>query len=298
MRTCLPKVALTAVCSAAVMCAGARAADKGLSAAAARDLIRRVAGLELKKDAVKVKGVTTGGASASAVAAIRIAFFFERDDGGRWRMASVRAGEGQWESFELLAAALGAELTANARAQLESVAEELAALQKSKDDKPGDLVRGPLRVRTPRNALAALLSSATVEAEIEATFAFDRDARGSWRVACVSVGGARLPGFYAILAGLNAAKSARARADLDKLAATLEAYRRERGTYVVADTEAVLVDHLTPRYLPGIIRRDPWHRPYEYEGTRTRFTLRSAGPDGKVNTPDDVTVSGGDAGAR
>jgi len=44
-------------------------------------------------------------------------------------------------------------------------------------------------------------------------------------------------------------------------------------------------------YLARIIRIDPWHRPYEYEGTRTSFVLRSSGPDGKPNTPDDVTVT-------
>jgi hypothetical protein len=60
---------------------------------------------------------------------------------------------------------------------------------------------------------------------------------------------------------------------------------------VVADSATTLVDHLNPRYTSTFIRVDPWHHPYEYAGTRARFTLRSRGADGKANTPDDITKS-------
>ena len=92
---------------------------------------------------------------------------------------------------------------------------------------------------------------------------------------------------------LDAEKVARARADLDALAAALEAFRRERGFYVVADSSAALVDQLNPRYTPDVIRIDPWHRPYEYTGTRDTYALRSLGPDGKAGTDDDITLTGG-----
>ena len=65
----------------------------------------------------------------------------------------------------------------------------------------------------------------------------------------------------------------------------------EHGGYVEAKSEAQLVDQLNPRYLTRVIRVDPWHQPYEYEGARASFVLRSSGPDGKPNTGDDVTVS-------
>jgi hypothetical protein len=54
----------------------------------------------------------------------------------------------------------------------------------------------------------------------------------------------------------------------------------------------VLIDHLSPRYLARVIRVDPWHRPYQYEGQPDRYSLRSLGPDGKPNTQDDIVVSG------
>jgi hypothetical protein len=54
----------------------------------------------------------------------------------------------------------------------------------------------------------------------------------------------------------------------------------------------VLIDHLSPHYLARVIRVDPWHRPYQYDGQQDRYSLRSFGPDGKPNTPDDIVVSG------
>jgi hypothetical protein len=52
------------------------------------------------------------------------------------------------------------------------------------------------------------------------------------------------------------------------------------------------MDHLSPRYLPRVIRIDPWQRPYKYQGERDRFTLRSLGADGKDGTADDIELAG------
>jgi hypothetical protein len=70
----------------------------------------------------------------------------------------------------------------------------------------------------------------------------------------------------------------------------LEKFRKDRGFFVVSDSHSVAVDYLSPRYLPRVIRLDPWHQPYKYRGERDRFTLRSAGPDGKEDTPDDIQI--------
>ena len=94
-----------------------------------------------------------------------------------------------------------------------------------------------------------------------------------------------------IVRAVNTEKAERARAELETIATALEAFRRERGYYVLADTEAALIDHLNPRYLGRVIRVDPWHKPYYYDGKRESFTLRSAGVDGKENTQDDLIVS-------
>jgi len=139
--------------------------------------------------------------------------------------------------------------------------------------------------------ISVLGNSATVIAQVETAFRFVKGDNGKWRVAEIRTGDRRWEDLDILLRALNAEKSARARAELEAIATALESYRRERGNYVEAKSEAALIDQLNPRYLSQIIRVDPWHQPYEYEGQANTFVLRSAGPDGKVNTSDDVIVA-------
>jgi len=139
--------------------------------------------------------------------------------------------------------------------------------------------------------VSATGNSATVVAQVETAFRFDKGADGKWRVAEIRTGDRRWEDVDMLVKALNAEKTARARAELESIATALESFRRERGFYVEAKTEAALIDNLNPRYLSLVLRFDPWHRPYEYEGTRTSFVLRSDGPDEKPNTADDVTIS-------
>ena len=138
--------------------------------------------------------------------------------------------------------------------------------------------------------VSAMGNSATVVAQVETAFHFDKGGDGKWRVAEIRTGDRRWENVDMLVKALNAEKTARARAELESIATALESFRRERGFYVEAMTEAALIDNLNPRYLSRVVRIDPWHRPYEYEGTRTSFVLRSDGPDEKPNTADDVTV--------
>lgn len=313
--------ALTLLLSAAFICAPARAADKikTINKDTARKTITRVAGLELKKSAVRVTAITGTSATAEVAATVKTVFRFSQDDKGRWQVLEVRVGDRQWEEIDLLARTWHFERTTPLIAQLEALTAQLVEREraraeekkrrKTEEEKTGvqdqdkqkqkkehaksapvpaeDLRAGPLVVKT----FAALLSSATVEAELEMTFRLGKDARGQWQVTAARIGDGAWADVAALVGALDAEKRARARTDLDALAAALEAYRRERGFYVVADTSAVLVDQLNPRYTAAIIRIDPWHRPYEYAGTPTGFVLRSVGPDGKANTADDLVVN-------
>jgi hypothetical protein len=139
--------------------------------------------------------------------------------------------------------------------------------------------------------VSSLGNSATVTAQVETAFKFEKGSDGKWRVAEIRTGDRRWESVDLLTKALNVEKSARARAELESIATALEAFRRERGSYLESKSEATLVDNLNPRFLARIIRVDPWHQPYEYEGTRTSFVLRSAGPDEKPNTPDDVVLS-------
>jgi hypothetical protein len=138
--------------------------------------------------------------------------------------------------------------------------------------------------------VSSLGSSAVVVAQVETAFRLVKGDDDKWRVAEIRTGNNKWEDIELLSRAVNAEKAARAHAELETMATALESFRRERGFYVVADKEAVLVDQLNPRYLSRVIRVDPWHKPYLYEGTRDRFTLRSAGVDGKENTTDDVVI--------
>jgi hypothetical protein len=134
-------------------------------------------------------------------------------------------------------------------------------------------------------------STAVVIAQVETAFRFVKGDNGKWRVAEIRTGDRRWEDVDMLVKALNAEKTARARAELESIATALESYRREHGHYVEAKSEAKLVDQLNPRYLARIIRVDPWHQPYEYEGARNGFVLRSAGADGKSHTDDDILLT-------
>ncbi len=136
-------------------------------------------------------------------------------------------------------------------------------------------------------------NSAVVTAQVETAFRLVKDDKGKWRIAEIRTGDRRWEDLDTLMRALNVEKTARARAELESIATALESYRRERGSYLESKSSAALIDNLNPRYLARVIRVDPWHNPYEYEGDRTTFVLRSDGPDGKPNTADDVTVTNG-----
>ena len=136
-------------------------------------------------------------------------------------------------------------------------------------------------------------NSAVVVAQVETAFRLVKDDKDKWRVAEIRTGDRRWEDVDTLVRALNVEKAARARAELEFIATALESYRREHGSYVGAKSEAALVDHLSPRYLARVIRIDPWHQPYEYEGGGMAFVLRSSGPDGKPNTADDILLTKG-----
>ncbi len=139
--------------------------------------------------------------------------------------------------------------------------------------------------------VSSLGSSAVVVAQVETAFRFVKGGDDKWRVAEIRTGDNRWEDIEMIARAVNGEKTERARAELETVATALEAFRRERGFYIAAKSEAALVDQLNPRYLARVIRVDPWHRPYQYGGTSAGFILRSTGADGKLDTADDVMVS-------
>jgi hypothetical protein len=134
-------------------------------------------------------------------------------------------------------------------------------------------------------------NSAVVVAQVETAFRLSKGDGGKWRVAEIRTGDRKWEDVDLLLRALNAEKAARARAEMETVATALKAYERERGSFVTSESLAALIDQLNPRYLSTVIRIDPWHQPYQYEGQGRAFTLRSPGADGKPNTSDDIVVT-------
>lgn len=270
----------------------------------ARKVIAAAPGLALNTGAVRVSSISEAGVEpVNVTAAVTTAFRFERveDEEGahqgifkvkRWRAVEFRTGDRIWEELDFLSAALGEERIKSARAALEQVLNEFEArVQQSEGKSVEPLTVGPLTVKQ----VSAQGSSALAEVAVECSFRLSKDARGKWFVSEISIGGESSGDLGSLWKAVNDPKAARAREELETVRAALEAFRRARGFYVVADNDSVLMDHLSPSYIKRIIRLDPWDRPYRYAGTRDAYTLASDGADGKEGTADDVTLRSGQA---
>ncbi|HKG20727.1 MAG TPA: type II secretion system protein GspG [Blastocatellia bacterium] len=134
---------------------------------------------------------------------------------------------------------------------------------------------------------------ATVEASVDAAFRFVQEKDGGWKAVDVRTGDRVWESLELMRAAVLKEKVLRTTADLRTLATALEAFQRERGFYVVADTGRVLVDNLAPRYLGSVIRLDAWSHEFEYLGTATGYRLESRGPDGKRGSGDEIVIENG-----
>jgi hypothetical protein len=281
-----------------VVALAASQARAQLSSKEARKALTRVAGFELTSGAVRVKAIT-GGTPAEVTADIRYVFKFEQDERGRWRITEIRTAQDRWESIDLIADAARASLATGECNAPDPPFKGKAAIDPSVKrarclvgaltgiDVPSDAVR--IQEVDPMPLPLASRASAVVVTWIRVTARLVNEGKG-WQVSELRTGSRDWFKLQPLIAALNERKAAQARRDMETMSQALERYRRERGFYVVSDSQAVLIDHLNPRYLAKIIRIDPWSHPYKYDGQRDRFTLHSAGPDGKDQTADDIQL--------
>ena len=271
-----------------------------LSAKQARTLITKLGGMSLPSSSVRVqKPVMLSAAMAKADADLDLVFRVTQNASGQWELAEIRAGQDHWEELEVIANAAHVELPRT----------DCDPVEQLRPEKPVDLsvkrarclIAGLFGIPLPSDAVRiksvsglslplGSQSSAVVLAIVRLGFGFVKEGDG-WRIKAITSGGTDWPNVETITAAVAAVKSARARDDMKVIAEALEKYRQERGGFVVSDKHPAAIDHLSPRYLSRVIRLDPWHNPYQYQGDRDRYTLRSPGPDGKPNTPDDVVLS-------
>ena len=140
---------------------------------------------------------------------------------------------------------------------------------------------------------AGVGGEAVVEAQFVAAFRFTSDKEGKWQPVEVRTGDRQWESLELIQTAIRKEKALRTTADLRSIATALEAYRRDTGFYVEANTGAALIDSLGTKYLLSIIRLDAWSHELKYKGSTNAYRLSSAGPDGKPDTSDDIVFENG-----
>jgi hypothetical protein len=267
-----------------------------------RKAIQTMFGISLPNSSVRVKRISAGAENSAEASAEIDAVFRARAMDGRWRLSEVRTGQDAWERLDLIAQAVQAKLPVGNCDRLSQFGRRDASASALTVKRARCLVAELLGVTLPADDVRikdissldlpfGSESSALIESSIQVDFRLARDERG-WRVSAFKSGNGTWTNLDAFAVAFNEVKRAAATSDLATVANALIDYRRQRGSFVISDKESVLIDHLSPQYLTRVIRVDPWHRPYQYDGAQDRFLLRSLGPDGKPNTPDDVVVSG------
>ena len=136
-------------------------------------------------------------------------------------------------------------------------------------------------------------NQAIVEAQFDAAFRFSTDKQGNWQAVEVRTGDRDWESIELIQTAVRKEKALRTTADLRSIATALEAFRRERGYYVVADTNSALIDNLAPRYLGAVLRLDAWSHEFQYKGSEGGYRLASLGADGKPDTGDEIVFENG-----
>jgi Type II secretion system (T2SS), protein G len=282
----------------ALIFVGAASVRADLSNKQARTLITKAAGMSLPSSAVRVGRVEMAGTNAAETTVdVDLVFRLTRKQSG-WRIREVRIGQDHWEELEVIARAIGVELPAGSCHRADQFARDTSGISLKRArclvaelfgvELPSDAVR--IKSLSGLGIPLASEESALIVAQVRMGIRFAKEANG-WNVSGIKSGGRSWSSIENIPTAIAAVKRSKATEDMKALASALELFRRERGSFVVSDQHPALIDHLSPRYMSQVIRLDPWHNPYQYQGERTHFTLRSAGPDGKLNTADDVVLS-------
>jgi len=261
----------------------------------ARKAIQTMGGWSLPSDAVRIRSVS-GSAEGAEVSAEIEAVFRLRLFEEHWQLQEIRTAPDRWERLSVIARAAN---VATPVAECDTPAQIATKLTTRLArcmvaalfgvTLPSDDVR--IKEVSPFGLSIGKESAALVTALVRADFRLAQDAK-AWRVTAFKSGTRDWFNVSSLPLAIDQVKRSFANDDLSTIAKALSEYRSERGYFVVADRESVLIDHLSPKYLIRVIRVDPWHRPYQYEGQQDHYSLRSLGPDGKPNTPDDIVVSG------
>ena len=262
-----------------------------LSQKQARKAIQTMGGWSLPSDSVRVRSVSSSAEGAEVSVEIEAVFRLRLFE-GHWQLQEIRTAPDRWERLAVIAHAAKTELPVGecdaSSTELTTKRARCLVAALLGVSLPSDDVR--IKEVSPFGLSLGSESAALVTALVRTDFRLSRS-DGTWRVTGFKSGTRDWANVSDLPLAIDQLKRSAASDDLSTIAKALGDYRHDRGSFVVADKESVLIDHLSPKYLIRVIRVDPWHRPYQYEGQQDHYSLRSLGPDGKPNTPDDIVVS-------
>lgn len=266
----------------------------------ARKALRRAAGFELTGGAVRVRSVTDNNIAAS----VRTVFKFQKNVQGNWQIAEIRTGQDRWERVINIARAMGIDpdsVTGGEDCNTPDPPRHDSMATDPSAKRARCLLGRLFGITVPSDAvriqeISTLAVPGVSEPSAVVTAWLYVDARASrdksaWRITELRTGNRNWINVDTVVAALNQQKAIQARSELDAMAKALEEFRRDRGYYVVSDSQAALIDHISPKYLLPVLRLDPWNQPYLYDGSRDQYVLASPGPDRKAKTADDISVS-------
>jgi hypothetical protein len=155
----------------------------------------------------------------------------------------------------------------------------------------GDLRTEQVQIRKISNGLAG---DVVVEAQIETAWRLVRE-KDQWRIAEVRLGDRHWESLELVEEAVRREKIRRTLAILQEMDGAIEAHHRQESKYVSSERITDLLDAISPRYIATPHRFDLWGNQFDYEGRTNRYRLRSAGPDGRFGSADDLVVTGGSA---
>jgi hypothetical protein len=134
-------------------------------------------------------------------------------------------------------------------------------------------------------------AEAIAETRLKTAFRLEK-VKGAWIVRDVRLGHGQWEKVNNLAAALEAVKADETRKMLDQVAEAVRKFRESTGNLPAFKDYIALSDQLSPQYLTPLIRLDSWRQPLEAERPNAEtILLRSAGPDGKFGTADDIRIT-------
>jgi hypothetical protein len=132
---------------------------------------------------------------------------------------------------------------------------------------------------------------AIVQTKVEVAFRLEKSG-GHWVIREVKIGNNPWEKLENVVLALNRVKKEETEINLQRIASAIDEYRGKNGRLPDFSDYVSLSDALSPDFLSPLIRLDSWGQPIvAVRISPAQVRLISTGPDGKMGTSDDISVT-------